>query len=402
MKFILFPLPSLPGTLEDRRRLRPIGYHTERWQMMLDEIVEISRLAEDLGFDVVSFPEHHLHTEGLEIGSVPSLMLYVAMHTKHIKVGPVGYVLPGWDPLRLAVNIGWLDQMTKGRTIVGMARGYQHRWLNQMAQKLHISATVSDQGELDLANRRAFEEVFQILKLAWKNEPFRFKGEFYEYPSPQEGTPWPPHGWTEEFGAPGEVKDGKIVAIDVVPKPYQKPHPPLFQAFSVSEATIRWCAQQDITPMILISNPPVFRGLADAYQDAAAKAGRRIERGKSIGVLRQVYFGSDEEVFRMSETGLVGTLWKRFWSQFGFWEAFRFPEDPEGMLPQKEWTLERLKKSHYIYSGSVKDVRKGMDAMVEAGNPEYFAWLSDQGLLPLEVVKKQLRIFGEQVLPHYK
>jgi hypothetical protein len=55
-----------------------------------------------------------------------------------------------------------------------------------------------------------------------------------------------------------------------------------------------------------------------------------------------------------------------------------------------------------VYGGSVKDVRKGMDALVEAGNPEYFAWLSDQGMLPLDVVKQQLRMFGEEVLPHYR
>ena len=71
-------------------------------------------------------------------------------------------------------------------------------------------------------------------------------------------------------------------------------------------------------------------------------------------------------------------------------------------LPPSEWTVDRMKKYHFAYTGSVKDVRKGMDALVEAGNPEYFAWLSDQGMLPLEVVKQQLRTFGEEVLPHYR
>lgn len=61
-----------------------------------------------------------------------------------------------------------------------------------------------------------------------------------------------------------------------------------------------------------------------------------------------------------------------------------------------------MRKFHYVYAGSVTEVRKGMDALVEAGNPEYLAWLSDQGMLPLEEVKRQLRIFGEQVLPHYR
>ena len=404
MKFIYFPLPALPATLEERRRERPIAYKTERWQKMFDELVELARMCEDLGFEAFSLPEHHLHTEGLEVGSVPQLFQYIAMQTKRIKVGPVGYVLPGWDPIRLAVNIAWLDQLTKGRTIVGFARGYQTRWLNQMAQKLHVGATVSDQGEVDQANRRAFEEVFQVLRLAWKEEPFRFKGEHYEYPFPYEtGTPWPPHAWTEECGAPGEVKDGNVVAIDVVPKPYQKPHPTLFQAFSLSEATIRWCAKQDIVPMILTSQSEALRLLFTAYQEESAKHGRKISRGKSVGVLRQVYFGNEEEVFRMSEIGSVGMLWKKFWGHFGFWEAFRLPGDAEGqMLPASEWTLDRMKKSQYAMTGSVSEVRRGMDQLVEDGNPEWLALLSDQGMLPLEQVKQQLRIFGEQVLPHYR
>ena len=100
MRFGLLMLPTVPGTLEERERLRPIAAHNERWQMMLKEIVEFARMAEDLGVEMVAFPEHHLHTEGLEVGSVPQLHLYVAMNTNHLRVGPIGYVLPGWNPLR--------------------------------------------------------------------------------------------------------------------------------------------------------------------------------------------------------------------------------------------------------------------------------------------------------------
>ena len=63
------------------------------------------------------------------------------------------------------------------------------------------------------------------------------------------GTPWPAHEWTRRYGSPGEVDDnGNIVAIDIVPKPFQKPHPMLFQAFSQSEATIRWAAREGLIP----------------------------------------------------------------------------------------------------------------------------------------------------------
>ena len=46
--------------------------------------------------------------------------------------------------------------------------------------------------------------------------------------------------WTREFGSADEVDEaGRVQMIDVAPKPYQKPHPPLFPAFSMSEETVR-------------------------------------------------------------------------------------------------------------------------------------------------------------------
>src|SRR5215475_5747875 len=144
MKFILFLLPTIPGTLAERKRLLLIAARTDRWQEMFEGVIELVQLAEDVGFDAVAFPEHHLHSEGFEVGGPPEFLLYVALHTKRIKVGPIGYVLPGWDPLRLAITTAWLDQLTKGRSFVGLARGYQQRWLDQMAQKVLLTSTTSD------------------------------------------------------------------------------------------------------------------------------------------------------------------------------------------------------------------------------------------------------------------
>jgi alkanesulfonate monooxygenase SsuD/methylene tetrahydromethanopterin reductase-like flavin-dependent oxidoreductase (luciferase family) len=366
-------------------------------------------MVENLGFDAVAFPEHHLHGEGLEMGGLPVLYQHVIHHTKRIKVGPIGYVLPGWNPLRLVLEIAWLDQLTKGRTLVGFARGYQPLWLNQMAQKIHVGATMSDKSQTDRTNREAFEEVFPFLKLAWADKPFRFKGKHYEYPSPYEkGTPWPPHAWTREFGTPGEVdENGRIQMINVVPKPYQKPHPPLFQAFSMSEETVRWCAREGITPSLLISDPDKVRYFAQVHVDEARKYGRSLELGQSLAVLRQLYIASDKQHARkLADVGMAGLGFGQFFAHFGFADAWRFPEDdlryPDQFLPPSECTVDRQVKAHFTYLGTVADIRKEMDLLVEAGNPEWFIWQSDQGMLPIAEVKRQIKIFGEQVLSHYQ
>src|SRR6266851_4878825 len=406
MKSMYFFLPTLPATLEERRSQRPIANQTERWQRMIEEVVELAQLAEEVGFDAVCFPEHHLHSEGLEIGSLPTLTQHVIHNTKRIKVGPIGYVLPGWNPLRLALEISWLDQLTKGRTFVGFARGYQSRWLNQMAQKIHVQATTSDKSETDRINREAFEEVFRFLKLAWADEPFRFKGKYYEYPYPQEGTPWLAQEWTRQFGFPGEVDElGRIQKISVVPKPYQKPHPPLFQAFSISEETVRWCAREGITPTILISQPPAVRKLAEAYREEARKAGRTLDLGQGIGVLHAMYFAENRDKARaLARQGICGVAFSQFFYHFGFFEAWREPEDEakfpvaNGMLPQSECNIERMERTDFAYTGTVDQVRRSFDAMVENIHPEWFVWQGDQGLLPLAEVRRQIETFGKELL----
>ncbi|MGO9062659.1 MAG: LLM class flavin-dependent oxidoreductase [Candidatus Binataceae bacterium] len=410
MKFMFFFLPTLPATLEERRTLRPIANHADRWQRMIDEVVELSQLVEEVGFDAVCFPEHHLHSEGVEIGSLPVLTQHVIHHTKRILVGPIGYVLPGWNPLRLALEIAWLDQLTKGRTFVGFARGYQTRWLNQMAQKIHVSAATSDKSETDRINREAFEEVFRFLKLAWGDEPFRFKGKYYEYPYPQEGTPWPAHQWTREFGFPGEVDElGRIQKINVTPKPYQRPHPPLFQAFSVSEETVRWCAREGITPTILLPQPELVRKFAEAYQEEARKAGRTLKLGEQIGVVHCMYLADSlERARQLADAGICGVAFKKFFHHFGFSEAWREPQDeakyPNGkvMLPASEVTIERLERVKFAYVGTVDDVRREMDALVENVNPQWYVWQADQGFLPKDEVKRQIETFARELLPRYK
>src|SRR5687768_16747524 len=120
MKFDLFCLPTIPGTLEDRARLRPIGRNNERYQQMIDELRKIVIFADKAGFHAFSTTEHHFHSEGYE-ASVAPLLLYAdfAARTKNIKFAPLGLVLPSWDPIRCAEELAILDHLTKGRVIAG-------------------------------------------------------------------------------------------------------------------------------------------------------------------------------------------------------------------------------------------------------------------------------------------
>jgi alkanesulfonate monooxygenase SsuD/methylene tetrahydromethanopterin reductase-like flavin-dependent oxidoreductase (luciferase family) len=101
MKVSMFYLPSL-GTREDIER-GMAGTRPELYQAMLAEISEQVRLGDALGYDSVSFTEHHFHIEGFEVSQNPVLLdLYMAMQTKRIRVGQLGIVLPASNPIRVA------------------------------------------------------------------------------------------------------------------------------------------------------------------------------------------------------------------------------------------------------------------------------------------------------------
>lgn len=419
MKFMLFVLPTIPAsTLEERRRLRPIGRNTERYQQMLEEIRKLAILADEAGFDVLAMTEHHFHSEGLE-ASVNPLLLFVdlAARTKRIKFAPLGLVLPSWDPIRCAEELAIVDQLTNGRLWAGFARGYQDRWVNVLGQHYHVTGAPMDGSYIDLHNRRVFEEVYKIIKLVWTSDAVSYSSEYYQIPFPyEEGIRrWPVADFTREYGAPGEVDErGVIRKVCVIPRPYQEPHPPIFQPFSVSEATIRFTAREGIVPWILISFPPEFRRLCQVYQEVAAETGRELRLGENVGAFRAVHLGEteDEAVDLLRRTHYeVG--WKSWFSGFGFWEALRTPEDDLKYprqpsytpLPPEEMTVDRMRKVKYALAGTPDQVKREiaeLHRVYDQGELEWFGWFFDQGLMPWSEQERQIVLFAKHIIPEFK
>ncbi|PYN43922.1 MAG: LLM class flavin-dependent oxidoreductase [Candidatus Rokuibacteriota bacterium] len=416
MKFMLFILPTVPGTLEDRKRLRPIGRNTERYQQMLDEMRKLAVLADDAGFDVFATTEHHFHSEGYET-SVAPLLLYadLAARTRRIKFAPLGLVLPAWDPIRAAEELAVLDQLTKGRLYAGFARGYQDRWVNVLGQQYHVTGAPMDGSAIDQHNRKVYEEAVKVIKKSWMEETWEYNGQYYKVPFPyEEGIRrWPAAEWTRNYGAPGEVDEqGVIRKICVVPRPYQDPHPTLFQPFSVSENTIRYTAREGIVPWILTSYPPAFKDLCRVYREVAAENGRQLGLGESVGAFRAVHFGrtEDEAVELFRTTNYAG--FHDYFYGFGFAEAFRVPDDntkypldPYTALPLEELTVERLRRVKYALAGTPEQVRAEIEAVqsvYDGGKLEWFGWFFDQGFMPWDEEVRQIELFAKHIIPYFR
>ena len=389
MQTSVFYLPSIGSREEIERGMA--GLRGDLYQRMLAELKEQAQAADDLGYDSISFTEHHFHVEGFEISNNPVLLdLFVAMNTKRIRVGQLGIVLPAQNPVRVAEDIAMLDHMSGGRANAGFARGYQRRWVDTLAQQLHgiHGATPGEHDAIDAANRAAFEEHFRIIKECWTQDMVEYRGKYWQVPV--EGTPWDIEA-TRQWGA--GVEGGIVRQLGVVPKPLQKPHPPIFQPFASSENTIRWCAREGVTAILPPMHLALQNRLYEVYAEEAAAHGRTLAPGEGLGVLRDVIVAdTDEEAMEAWAHGAAfcGAAW---FAPFHFGEPLRDPAS--GVAPSPQEMVER----GMLLVGSVDTVTRSFERLL-ADTPVrwLFAWTYN-GLVPHPMILRSLDLFQTKVLP---
>jgi alkanesulfonate monooxygenase SsuD/methylene tetrahydromethanopterin reductase-like flavin-dependent oxidoreductase (luciferase family) len=153
------------------------------------EAMEQIEAADRCGFDTVWEVEHHF-LEEYSHSSAPEVFLSaVAQRTKNIRIGHGVVLLPGEfnHPIRVAERVAVLDIMSKGRLEFGTGRSSVYEQMG-----FGIDPTLS---------REMWQEAVRIIPQMWLQEKFSYEGRFL-----------------------------KIPERAVIPKPVQKPHPPMWVA----------------------------------------------------------------------------------------------------------------------------------------------------------------------------
>jgi alkanesulfonate monooxygenase SsuD/methylene tetrahydromethanopterin reductase-like flavin-dependent oxidoreductase (luciferase family) len=350
---------------------------------MLHDITGQAKLADDLGYDSISFTEHHFHVEGFELSNNPVLLdLYIAMQTKRLRVGQLGIVLPSQNPLRVAEDIAMLDHMSGGRANAGFARGYQRRWVDIMAQQTHgiHGALPHQHDEIDNANRAAFEENFRIIKKAWTEDFLSYDGKYWRVPPGE--TPWTLDA-TAKWG--GGIDKGIVRAVSVVPKPVQKPHPPIFQPFASSERSIRWCAQEGVTAILPPLHPSLEHQLCEVYAEVSGKP-----LGEGMGVLRDIVIADSDDEAR--------AIWREsgYFCGHEWFEPFGFSK---GLDDPKTGEAADLWSNGLAFVGTVDTVTRQVEHLLKRLPIRWvFAWMYN-GLMPHDRLMKTIELFWTKVMP---
>ncbi|MBK5267951.1 MAG: LLM class flavin-dependent oxidoreductase [Acidimicrobiia bacterium] len=392
-KLIVQIYPMMPADDEaDRIAKAPIGRNSELYHRVLHDWTDLVRLADDLGAWGISTIEHHLHSEGYEVGPNPGVLNgYWAAIVKNAYVGALGYVMATQDPIRVAEETAILDHLTKGKFFVGLARGYQSRWANILGQHSQAVATLGDKSDEDLLNRKLFEEKTEMLLKCWTEESVVLDGDSYVAPYPLDTgiVGYPAHEIASKAGAPGEIDgDGVVRRVSVVPKPYTNPHPLVFMATSKSPETIVYCAQKGFIPTYFMKTSDIEKH-AQLYVKSAAAAGINRRLGERQNIVRWPHVCKDEAQYDQRLLDYDLDIYKNFYGPF----FPQFPNDPDTDH------IASMKESDIFIGGSLERSKELWQELIERVPSEYITLIWHYAQTPKEVVAEELTAFMQEILP---
>ncbi len=178
MKFGVLFRPQDPPRAENLVRL---------WQ----EILQTAELAEDVGFDGVFLPEHHMMPDGYPPSPWPGLGA-LAARTSRVDIGTTIHLLPFEHPIHVAEHGAMADVISNGRLRlgVGMANFEPEFKLYGLDKSTQVSR---------------FEEAIELVQRAWSGETIKHKGKHFTIDAEGPVTPLPIGAqlWVGAMSEPG-------------------------------------------------------------------------------------------------------------------------------------------------------------------------------------------------------
>jgi alkanesulfonate monooxygenase SsuD/methylene tetrahydromethanopterin reductase-like flavin-dependent oxidoreductase (luciferase family) len=348
MEFGMFhQFPALPGRTESEA---------------FEEAFEQVDGAERWGLDAMWLAELHFDPQRSVLSAPLSIASAISARTSRIRIGIAVQVLPLCHPLRLAEEAATVDQISRGRLIFGVGRS-------------GLPRTYEDYGVSYAESRDRFAEVLEILEQAWSQPRFSYEGKYHSY------------------------RD-----IAIVPKPFQKPFPPIRIA-AASPDTYPAVGERGL-PIFINARYGSFSEFTPAirsYREAYAAAGHA---GRGEVYLRvPTYLAETEERARSEPKESVMHFYRE--------QAERLRDSlTRAGTRAIEGRAERLKRiENLTYDEALTgQVLIGTPDMVterlrelqdELGIDGILAELNCGGLIPHRQVMTALRLLCEEVMPRF-
>ena len=318
-----------------------------------DESMAEMLAAERLGFDTAWLAEIHFQKNRSVLSSPLVVATAIAAKTERLKIGIAVQVLPLAHPLRLAEEVATLDHLSKGRLDFGIGRS----GLPEHYRGYNIPYEES----LD-----RFRETLDVLVKAWTEERFTYEGRYFQF------------------------RD-----VCVIPKPLQKPHPPLRIAATTGETYTR-VGRAGLPVFVAVrtsSITEVTRFVAD-YRGGWKAAGHS-GRGE-VALIVPVYVAETETQAR--EDTEASTM--HFFRTIG--EALLQGPRKEAGERLRRLTYAEVLQEFAVY-GTADTVTERLLQLEETlGYSMLAIWMNVGAGVPHERVMRSMRLFAERVMPRLR
>ena len=345
-------------------------YDPKKGAAEYDSYLDQLSYAEKLGFDVIGVNEHHQTAYGMM--PAPNLIASALIQrTKTAKIAVLGRALPiVGNPINIAEEFAMLDVLSKGRLIAGFVRG--------------IGAEYHSTGVNPAFSHERFHEAHDLIIKAWTaTGPFEFEGNHF-----------------------------RNRYVNLWPRPYQTPHPPVWIPSMGSRETIEWASAPERKYPFLVTfsaEAAVVRYL-NMYKETAQSMHSYAASGNQLGWAVPLYVADTDGRAKAEAKAGIESLFNNFLPMP--WEMLLPPGYTSNASLKatmkirsalgsraRNQTADELMANGTAVIGSPRTVLEKIERVREQTGLENLIVMPQFGVMPDEFAKRNMELFASEVMP---
>ena len=340
----------------------------DEYQSYIDQLVH----AEQLGFDIIAVNEHHQTAYGMM--PAPNLIASALIQrTKTVRIAILGRALPlVSNPITIAEEFAMLDNLSRGRIITGFVRG--------IGTEYHAT------GLNPAFSHERYQEAHDLIVAAWTRPgPFEFEGEHYNFRY-----------------------------VNLWPRPYQTPHPPIWIPSQGSSETIKWAAapERKYPFLVTFSAADLVARYLNMYREQTRAYGYEAS-GDQLGWAAPIYVAETDERAKAEAKAGIESLFNDYlhnpWEMLLPPGYMSLPSMKNTMKMRKalgtrarNQTIDELIASGTVVVGSPRTVRERIEQMRERTGLNIVVAMLQFGVLTNELTQRNMELFASEVMPHLR
>ena len=335
-------------------------------QRYFAEVLDLAEYADELGYDSVKIVEHYFTSYG---GYSPDPCLFLAacsQRTRRLRL-VTGAVLPVFNhPLKLAGQLTMLDAISGGRLDAGFARAF----LPYEFDAFGISMEES---------RARFEEGIAAVTRLWTEEDVTFEGKFHRFKN-----------------------------VTSLPRPTQKPHPPIWVAAVVTPESFVWTGERGYNLMVVpyLGEHHELAEKLQLYRQAYRDHGHEARKGPGeVMMVLHLFVAPTRKEAREECRPYMEQYLRNFRQSAKAWTGRQSGQyKPYSALEQmlNDITYERVLDETRAIIGDPDDAARQLTYIRETFGDVYPTFQINFGMMEKPKARRSMELFARHVMPHFR